>query len=223
VALVVVAALALHKPAAPVAQNDSADPNAQPGAQLVPTTAQAPLTPPPSVLAPVTPTAPAQSTPTATTSGATEVATNDVLDDATEPHAAHHRAHVAPFGNASVTHGNVLRLKMDGDIEKIEGDGLPTGFSVVLPGRRSLEPAAPLAARDSRIASIRVANDGSGAELTVAFKDGVPNYQVRAKGDELEIVLAAAGALGEQKPAHAAASSHHRHHRKQHSDGNGSN
>jgi hypothetical protein len=107
---------------------------------------------------------------------------------------------------------------MDGDIEKIEGDGQPTGFSVVIPGRRSLEPAAPLAARDSRIASIRVTNDGTGADLNVTFKDGVPNYLVRAKGDVLEIVLSPAGALADaQKPAARAAggaASSHRHHHK---------
>ena len=39
-------------------------------------------------------------------------------------------------------------------------------------------------------------NEGSGSELDVAFKDGVPSYLVRAKGDTLEIVLAAPGKLG---------------------------
>ncbi|MGO8994804.1 MAG: hypothetical protein ACLQVI_15920, partial [Polyangiaceae bacterium] len=128
----------------------------------------------------------------------------------------HHRTRVAPFSNGAVSHGNVLRIKMDGEIEKIEGDGQPTGFTVVIPGRRSLEPAAPLAARDGRIASIRVTNDGNGAELTVAFKDGVPNYLVRAKGDVLEIVLAPTGSLADaQKPAHPAAGpATHRHHHK---------
>ncbi len=220
----IVGAIALHKPSAPAAPPEAPDTTAQAGGQ-VPTTAPAPLTPPPSVLAPVSPASPSsppQGTPTSTTSGATEVATNDVLDDATEGSRGHHRAaHVAPFGNVAVSHGNVLRLKMDGDIEKIEGDGLPTGFSVVLPGRRSLEPAAPLAARDSRIASIRVTNDGSGAELTVAFRDGVPNYLVRAKGDVLEIVLAPTGALADaQKPVRSAngAPPPHRHHHHKHTD-----
>jgi hypothetical protein len=212
-----VGAIALHKPsAAPAAPVDAA---AQAGAPLAPTTAEAPLTPPPSVLAPVTPSAPATApnTPTATTSGATEVAANDVLDDATESH-GHHRSRVAPFSNGAVSHGNVLRIKMDGEIEKIEGDGQPTGFTVVIPGRRSLEPAAPLAARDARIASIRVTNDGSGAELTVAFKDGVPNYLVRAKGDVLEIVLAPTGALADsQKVTRSTTAPTRRHHHK-HSD-----
>jgi hypothetical protein len=101
--------------------------------------------------------------------------------------------HVTPFGNGSVAHGNLLRIKMDGAIEKIEGASTPTGFTVVIPNRRSLEAAAPLAARDVRIASMRVTNEAHGAELSVTFKDGVPNYQVRAKGDTLEIVLASAG------------------------------
>jgi hypothetical protein len=101
--------------------------------------------------------------------------------------------HVAPFGSGPVAHGNLLHIKMDGPIEKIEGASTPTGFTVVIPNRRSLEAAAPLAARDGRIASMRVTNEAHGAELAVTFKDGVPNYQVRAKGDTLEIVLATLG------------------------------
>jgi hypothetical protein len=86
---------------------------------------------------------------------------------------------------------------MDGPIEKIEGASTPTGFTVVIPNRRSLEAAAPLASRDGRIATMRVTNEAHGAELAVTFKDGVPNYQVRAKGDTLEIALAAAGRASE--------------------------
>ncbi len=111
---------------------------------------------------------------------------------------AHKKAvHVTPFGNGAVGHANVLHLKMDGMIEKIEGAPTPTGFNVVIPDRRSLEAAAPLAARDSRIAAIRVTNESNGAELAVSFKDGVPNYQVRAKGDSLEILLAPQGKLAD--------------------------
>jgi hypothetical protein len=103
--------------------------------------------------------------------------------------------HVTPFGSGSVAHGNLIHIKMDGTIEKIEGASTPTGFTVVIPNRRSLEAAAPLVARDGRIASMRVTNEAHGAELAVTFKDGVPNYQVRAKGDTLEIVLATVGRL----------------------------
>jgi hypothetical protein len=119
-------------------------------------------------------------------------------DDGLEPsaHGLHHRhAHVTPFGNGPVHHGNVLHLKMDGPIESIEGAQQPTGFAVKLPGRKALEAAGPLAARDARIAAIKVSNDQAGAELTVTFRDGVPNYQVGARGDTLVIALAPAGAL----------------------------
>jgi hypothetical protein len=108
-----------------------------------------------------------------------------------------HKKHVkiAPFGNGPVHHGNVIHLKMDGPIEAIEGAQQPTGFAVKIPGRKSLEAAGPLASRDSRIAAIKVSNDPAGAELTVAFKDGVPNYQVSAHGDTLAIALAPVGAV----------------------------
>jgi hypothetical protein len=122
-----------------------------------------------------------------------------VSDERAEtPSGSAHKRHgkVAPFGNGPVHHGNVMHLKMDGPIEAIEGAQQPTGFAVKVPGRKSLEAAGPLAARDSRIAAIKIANDPAGAELTVAFKDGVPNYQVSAKGDTLTIALAPEGVVG---------------------------
>jgi hypothetical protein len=119
----------------------------------------------------------------------------DDSDGASRPHKKH--LHVAPFGNGPVHHGNVLRLKMDEAIESIEGAQQPTGFTVKIPGRKAVEAAAPLAARDSRIAAIKVANEGAGAELSVTFKDGVPNYQVSAHGDTLVIALAPVGTLDE--------------------------
>jgi len=120
---------------------------------------------------------------------------------------------VTPFGNGAVGHANVLHLKMDGVIEKIEGATTPTGFTVVIPDRRSLEAAAPLASRDSRIAAIRITNEAHGAELAVSFKDGVPNYQVRAKGDSLEILLAPQGKIADadEPPARMVRHKHLRH------------
>ena len=122
---------------------------------------------------------------------------------------------VEPFGNGPVSHGNVLHVKMDGAIEKIEGAATPNGFTVVIPGRKSIDAAGPLAQRDERIASIKMTNEADSAELNVAFRDGVPNYQVRAHGSTLEIALAPVGTLAEAK--HAAkerrhnGSTHHKH------------
>jgi hypothetical protein len=134
---------------------------------------------------------------------------DDTSDSSKTAHKKH--ARVAPFGNGPVHHGNVLRLKMDGPIDSLEGAQQPTGFVVKLPGRRSLEAAGPLAARDGRIAAIKVANETAGAELTIAFKDGVPNYQVSARGDTLVISLAPAGDLASSKDEKVAKSSKHKH------------
>jgi hypothetical protein len=130
------------------------------------------------------------------TAGGAMANTGDELDSSGK---GAHRKHgkPAPFGNGPVHHGNVLRLKMDGVIDAIEGAQQPTGFAVKIPGRKSLESAGPLASRDSRIASVKVANDPAGAELTLAFKDGVPNYRVSGKGDMLVIALAPPGQLSD--------------------------
>jgi len=113
-----------------------------------------------------------------------------------------------PFGNGPVTHGNVLKIKMDGPVGFIQGASQPSGFTVVLPGRKSLDAAGPLASKDPRIAAIRISNETGGAELSVTFKDGVPNYQVKAHGDTLEMHLAKPGHIGNDKPAEAKAPGH---------------
>lgn len=191
----VIAFSILRRPAAPLASAPSLE---KPATQVpVPTQVPASVAPSP----PESPPAPTigEQPPSTLQSenGTTPSATSNDAD-----HGHRKVGRVTPFGNGAVTHGNVLRIKMDGVIEKIEGASLPTGFTVAIPNRRSLEAAAPLAARDSRIGSIRVANEAHGAELTVMFKDGVPNYQVRAKGDTLELVLASSGRVIESETVH---------------------
>lgn len=108
-----------------------------------------------------------------------------------EPRAHKKSRSVKPFGTVSgVASGKTLRLHMNGPIEQIQGAHTPTGFTVDLPNVRAVEPAAPLAASDPRIESMRVRNSGQRAELVVEFKDGIPEYMVRAKDDVLEIVIA---------------------------------
>jgi len=173
-----------HHEAAPAEASATPAPDSSAAANAAPALA-APPAPPPAAPAPPAPAADP-------TEGAT--ASNDDTADAPDGKPAHKKhAHATPFGNGPVHHGNVLRLRMDGPIEAIEGAQQPTGFAVKLPGRKAAESAGPLASRDARIAAIKVANEAAGAQLTVAFKDGVPNYQVSAKGDTLLIDLAPAG------------------------------
>lgn len=114
------------------------------------------------------------------------------------------RGKVTPFTNGNVgAHPTVIKIKMDGPVEGIQGAAQPTGFTVVIPNRKSVEPTATLADKDGRISSVNVMNEPTGAELSVSFKDGVPNYSVRAKGDTLELVLAKQSAHGDNTEAHA--------------------
>jgi hypothetical protein len=98
-----------------------------------------------------------------------------------------------PFGSGNVTQGTTIHLKMDGNIERIQGAMQPTGFTVVLPKRKSLTSASAITKQDKRIAQTKVINDGNGTELSISFKDGVPPYVVRAKKDILEVVLGKPG------------------------------
>ncbi len=116
---------------------------------------------------------------------------------------------VVPFGNGPIgANHRSIKIKMDGPIDKIQGAPQPTGFTIVIPGRKTMDSTSPLASRDSRIAGIKSSNDVAGAELNVTFKDGVPNYQVRAKGDVLEIALASQKGHGDEAGAHKAQAAH---------------
>lgn len=207
---VILGAIALRKPAPPPAATvdpaaDTAVTATTPGAAATPlalssSTPAAPMaaanaTPPPAM-------APAPVVPSPIAVANAEPPATEAPSHADKKGAKAKKSSVPPFGNGPVAHGNVIRLKMDGAIDKIQGAHQPNGFTVVVPSRRSLEAAGPLAARDGRIASMHVTNEGAGAELSVSFKDGVPNYQVRAHGDTLEIALAPAGTVASTKPAH---------------------
>jgi hypothetical protein len=98
-------------------------------------------------------------------------------------------AKVAPFGHGKVSHATVLRMKTDGEISAIHGARTPTGFTLTVPGRRSMDSGSSLAGRDARIASVHVSNNSKGSELAFQFKDGVPPYLVRAKGHDLQISI----------------------------------
>src|SRR5262249_13536590 len=93
------------------------------------------------------------------------------------------------WGNGVVKNPVVLKLKMDGPIETLNGAAGAMGFTVSLPNRRSLSSASDLARKDKRVASLNVVNTSHGAEITVQFRDGVPPYVAKAKGDRLEIAL----------------------------------
>jgi hypothetical protein len=107
------------------------------------------------------------------------------------------------YGQGKVRNPITLRIKMDGPVETLNGASGAMGFTISLPGRRSLSASSELARKDKRIASLQVVNNAHGAEVTVQFKDGIPAYRARAKGDKLEIAL---GTEGRKKVASKSAS-----------------
>lgn len=86
-------------------------------------------------------------------------------------------------------HPVVLRIKMDGDIERITGAAGAQGFTISVPGHRSVSSVTNLARKDKRLASVNVVNTSRGAEVSVEFKDNVPSYLARVKNDRLEIAI----------------------------------
>jgi hypothetical protein len=160
-----------------------------------PATAMVPVAPVAAV--PVTSSAPPASLAGASLAGQGDPTEGAIDSDSSLP------GKLQPFGHGTVVNGNVLRLKMDGKIERLQGAAQPTGFTVVLPKRRGVEAAATLLRKDSRIAEVHLNNQPAGAEISMTFKDGVPPYLVRAKGDTLEFVLGRPGDGAEQKTTKA--------------------
>jgi len=107
----------------------------------------------------------------------------------------------APFGHGKVEHAMVLRIKTDGGISELRGTRSAAGFTLTMPGRRTLDNGAALAARDPRIASVRVANHAKGSELTFQFKGGVPAYLVTPNGRDLQLSLGRSDAPRDGKDA----------------------
>jgi hypothetical protein len=81
---------------------------------------------------------------------------------------------------------------MDGALDGLVGASGAMGFTISVPNHRALSTSTDLAKKDKRLASVKVVNTSQGAEITVQFKDGVPAYLARVKGDKIEIALGGA-------------------------------
>jgi hypothetical protein len=96
----------------------------------------------------------------------------------------------APFGESEVPNGRVFTLRMNGPITALEGQAFENGFTVKIPGRSPIDPARPIASAHRAVKRALFMSQGKFAELTIEFLPGfTPLYQVRAKGDALEITL----------------------------------
>jgi len=80
-----------------------------------------------------------------------------------------------------------LKLTMDGEVAGFSGSEGDTGFTLVVPGRKSVSSASGLARKDKRIESLNVVNYPDRAEVTLHFKGDVPAYAVKSSGNRVSI------------------------------------
>jgi hypothetical protein len=93
------------------------------------------------------------------------------------------------WGVGEVLDPVVLKIKMDGDIVGIAGSEGSSGFTIVVPDRKSVSSASALARKDKRIEAVNVVNYPDRAEVTVQFKGEVPPYLAKADGKRLVIEI----------------------------------
>lgn len=101
---------------------------------------------------------------------------------------------------------NPLKLSMDGPISGFKPSEGGNGFTLVVPGRKSVSSAAGLTQKDKRLENVGIVNYPDRAEITVHFKGDAPGYAVKANGNRLTIELD--GGRGEHGGDDDEASSH---------------
>lgn len=96
---------------------------------------------------------------------------------------------VKPWGRGTVSRPTIHRIRLDGPGGAIQGAINPTGFVVVIPGRKVMESGDSISKRDKRIARVKTSNGGNGAQITFQFKNGIPGYRVRLRKDFVEFLI----------------------------------
>jgi hypothetical protein len=85
----------------------------------------------------------------------------------------------------------VHRLRLDGAAATLKGTQKPTGFSVLIPGRKVMESGKGISKRDDRIVKVDAENTPEGAVVTFRFRKQIPAYKVRLRKDFVEFFVSA--------------------------------
>jgi hypothetical protein len=83
----------------------------------------------------------------------------------------------------------VYRLRLDQPGESLRGERTPTGFEVIVVGRKAMESGAGIARRDERIAKVVTKNDADGTRVSFRFRGTIPAYKVRLRKDFVEFFI----------------------------------
>jgi hypothetical protein len=99
-----------------------------------------------------------------------------------------------PKAGAEFTSGRlhlptVYRLRLDEPGATLRGERTPTGFDVIIPGRKTMESGTAIARRDSRIAKVSTKNGSDGARVSFRFRSDIPAYKVRLRNDFVEFFI----------------------------------
>lgn len=99
-----------------------------------------------------------------------------------------------PKAGAEFTSGRlhlptVHRLRLDEPGATLRGERTPTGFDVIIPGRKTMESGTAIARRDSRIAKVTTKNGSDGARISFRFRSDIPAYKVRLRNDFIEFFI----------------------------------
>lgn len=99
-----------------------------------------------------------------------------------------------PRAGAEFTSGRlhlptVYRLRLDEPGATLRGERTPTGFDVIIPGRKTMESGTAIARRDSRIAKVSTKNGSDGARVSFRFRSDIPAYKVRLRNDFVEFFI----------------------------------
>lgn len=93
------------------------------------------------------------------------------------------------WGKGEVKKPNVLKIKMDGDVDGIRGEETENGFILHVPGRTAVGSVSNLAKKDKHIQSVDVVKHEDETEITVRFKGEPPGYKAKVNGKRVEIEI----------------------------------
>jgi hypothetical protein len=93
------------------------------------------------------------------------------------------------FGHGRLHLPIVYRLRLDQPGASLRGERTPTGFDVIIPGRKTMESGNAISSRDDRIAKVRTQNGADGTRISFRFRGSIPPYKVRLRKDFIEFFI----------------------------------
>jgi hypothetical protein len=95
----------------------------------------------------------------------------------------------AEFGSGRLHLPIIHRLRLDQPGASLRGERTPTGFDVIIPGRKVMESGTAIAHRDPRIAKVSTKNGSDGTRVSFRFRSSIPGYKVRLRKDYVEFFI----------------------------------